>query len=64
MNHHLKAQFWWTRLKHRTARYIVECDTCQRVKADHMRLAGLLQPLKIPALHQLGFHCGSTSLCL
>jgi hypothetical protein len=23
------------------------CDTCQRVKAEHHRLAGLLQPLKI-----------------
>jgi hypothetical protein len=24
------------------------CDTCQRVKAEHQRSAGLLQPLKIP----------------
>jgi IS30 family transposase len=24
------------------------CDICQQVKAEHQRLAGLLQPLKIP----------------
>jgi hypothetical protein len=49
MYHDLKAQFWWTRMKHMTARYVVECDTYRRVKADHMRPAGLLQPLSIPA---------------
>jgi hypothetical protein len=49
MYHDLKAQFWWARMKHETARYVVECDTCRRVKADHMRPVGLLQPLSIPA---------------
>jgi hypothetical protein len=24
----LKAQFWWTRMKHETAHYVAECDTC------------------------------------
>jgi hypothetical protein len=47
--HDFKAQFWWTCMKCETARYVAECDTCQRVKADHMRHAGLLQPLSIPA---------------
>jgi hypothetical protein len=28
--------------------YVALCDTCQRVKAEHQRLARLLQPLKIP----------------
>jgi hypothetical protein len=46
--HDLKAQFWWTHMKRETARYVVKCDTCRRVKADHMRIAGLLQPLSIP----------------
>jgi hypothetical protein len=36
-------------MKHETARYVTECDMCQRVKADHMRPARLLQPLNIPA---------------
>jgi hypothetical protein len=49
MYHDLKAQFWWTRMKCETARYIAECDTCRRVNADHMRHTGLLQPLSIPA---------------
>jgi hypothetical protein len=49
MYHDLKAQFWWTHMKCETAHYVAECDTCQRVKADHMRPAGLLQPLGIPA---------------
>ena len=27
--------------------YVALCDTCQRVKAEHQRPAGLLQPLQI-----------------
>jgi hypothetical protein len=49
MYHDLKAQFWWTCMKCETARYVAECDTCRRVKADHMRHVGLLQPLSIHA---------------
>jgi hypothetical protein len=49
MYHDLKTQFWWTHSKCETARYVVECDMCRRVKADHMRPARLLQPLSIPA---------------
>jgi hypothetical protein len=28
--------------------YVAQCDTCQKVKAEHQRPAELLQPLKIP----------------
>jgi hypothetical protein len=49
MYHDLKAQFRWTRMKCESARYVTECDMCRRVKADHMRPAGVLQPLSIPA---------------
>jgi hypothetical protein len=28
--------------------YVASCDTCQRLKAEHQRPAGLLQPLAIP----------------
>jgi hypothetical protein len=46
--HDLRQQFWWTRMMHETARYVSECDTCQKVKVDYMNAGGLLQPLSIP----------------
>jgi hypothetical protein len=48
MYHDLRQQFWWTRMKCEAARYVSECDTCQKVKADYMKPGGLLQPLSIP----------------
>jgi hypothetical protein len=48
MYHDLRQQFWWTRMKCETARYVFECDTCWKVKADYMKPGGLLQPLSIP----------------
>jgi hypothetical protein len=44
----LKKSFCWTRMKREIAKYVLECDTCQRVKADHLRPAENLQPLNIP----------------
>jgi hypothetical protein len=44
----LKTRYWWYGLKRDIAEYISLCDTCQRVKAEHQRPAGLLQLLKIP----------------
>jgi hypothetical protein len=34
-------------MKRDVVKYVALCDTCQRVKAEHQRLAKLLQPLKI-----------------
>jgi hypothetical protein len=34
-------------MKRETARYVSECDTCRKVKADYMKPGGLLQPLSI-----------------
>jgi hypothetical protein len=48
MYHDLRKQFWWTPIKHETARYVSECGTCQKVKTDYMKPGGLLQPLSIP----------------
>jgi len=45
----LRQNFWWIRMKREIAKYVSECDTCQRVKASHLRVAGLLQPLHIPS---------------
>jgi hypothetical protein len=35
-------------MKRETARYLLECDTCRKVKAEYMKPGGLLQPLSIP----------------
>jgi hypothetical protein len=49
MYHDLKPLYWWTRMKREIAQYVSECDTCQRIKASHMKSAGALQPLSIPS---------------
>nr|AAX96626.1 retrotransposon protein, putative, Ty3-gypsy sub-class [Oryza sativa Japonica Group]ABA92968.1 retrotransposon protein, putative, Ty3-gypsy subclass [Oryza sativa Japonica Group] len=46
----LKQQFWWASMRREIAEYVALCDVCQRVKAEHEKPAGLLQPLKIPEL--------------
>jgi hypothetical protein len=48
MYHDLRQQFWSTRMKRETARYVSECDTCRKFKASYMKPGGLLQPLSIP----------------
>jgi hypothetical protein len=35
-------------MKREIEEYVVVCDSCQRIKAEHHRPAGLLQPLQIP----------------
>jgi hypothetical protein len=44
----LKTRYWWYGMKRDVTEYVALCDTCQRVKAEHQRPVGLLQPLKIP----------------
>jgi hypothetical protein len=36
-------------MKREIAKYISECDTFQRVKANHLKVVGTLQPLPIPS---------------
>jgi hypothetical protein len=48
MYQELKPRYWWTKMKKEIATYVARCDTCYRVKALHMRPAGLLQPLLVP----------------
>jgi len=43
----LKQKYWWYGLKTDMVEYVAICDTCQRVKAEHQRPAGLLQLMKI-----------------
>ena len=44
----LRQNFWWPNMKREIAEWVSRCDTCQRVKAEHQRSSGLLQPLEIP----------------
>jgi IS30 family transposase len=43
----LKERFWWEKMREDIAEYVARCNTCQRVKVEHKRPAGLLQPLEI-----------------
>ena len=44
----LKRTYRWRMMKRDIATYVSKCLTCQRVKIEHQRPAGLLQPLPIP----------------
>jgi len=44
----LRKIFWWKNMKKDIAEHVARCDTCNRVKAEHQRPAGLLKPLDIP----------------
>ena len=44
----LKKHFWWPSIKKNMVNYVARFLTCQQVKAEHQRLDGLLQPVKIP----------------
>jgi hypothetical protein len=43
----LKQKYWWCGMKKDVAAHIALCDVCQKVKAEHKRPAGLLQPLQV-----------------
>jgi hypothetical protein len=53
----LKGRFWWSNMKRDVAEYIALCDVCNRVKAEHQKLALRWHHLKLymegSALH----HC-------
>ena len=44
----MKRQYFWQGMKRQITSFVAKCDTCQRVKADHQRPPGLLQPLSVP----------------
>jgi hypothetical protein len=44
----LKKKSWWYEMKRVIAEHVAICDSCQRIKVEHQRPAGLLQPLQIP----------------
>ena len=44
----LKQTVWWSGMKRDIVEFVSKCLTCQKVKSEHKRPAGLLQPLDIP----------------
>jgi hypothetical protein len=48
MYSNLKRQFWWIGMKKDISPYVDRCLTYQKMKAEHKRPRGLLQPLPIP----------------
>ncbi|GJT06676.1 putative reverse transcriptase domain-containing protein, partial [Tanacetum coccineum] len=44
----LKLLYWWPNMKADIATYVSKCLTCAKVKAEHQKLAGLLQQPEIP----------------
>ena len=42
----LKRYYWWRNMRREIARFVARCLTCQKVKADRQRPAGLIQPLE------------------
>ena len=47
MYHDLRCQFWWHGMKRDVASFVSKCLTCQQVKVENQRPAGLLQPLPV-----------------
>ena len=47
MYHDLRCQFWWHGMKRDVASFVSKCLTCQQVKVEHQRPAGLFQPLPV-----------------
>jgi hypothetical protein len=45
----LRKNFWWSNMKGEIAEYVSGCDTCQRIKASHLKTVGQMQPLSITA---------------
>ncbi|KAJ9555712.1 hypothetical protein OSB04_010326 [Centaurea solstitialis] len=44
----LRTDYWWPGMKREVARYVESCLTCLKVKAEHQRPHGKMQPLEIP----------------
>lgn len=47
MHQDLKKIFWWPGMKKDVAEFLYSCLTCQKLKIEHHKLSGLMQPLSI-----------------
>jgi hypothetical protein len=44
----VKGSYWWNNMKRDIAKFVEQCLTCQQLKAEHQRPAGMFKPLLIP----------------
>ena len=47
MYHNQRRQYYWRGMKRHVRDFVRRCLTCQQIKAEHQRPAGLLQPLEV-----------------
>ena len=43
----LRCQYYWSGMKRHVGDFVRRCLMCQQIKAEHQKLAGLLQPLEV-----------------
>ena len=43
----LRRQYYWSGMKKHVGDFVRRCLTCQQVKAEHQKPAGLLHPLEV-----------------
>ncbi|XP_021729738.1 uncharacterized protein LOC110696694 [Chenopodium quinoa] len=43
----LKKVYWWPRMKNEVVEFVAKCLTCQKVKIEHKRPQGTVQPLDV-----------------
>ena len=47
MYYDLCRQYYWSGMKRHIGDFVRQCLTCQQVKDEHQKPAGLLQPLEV-----------------
>ena len=47
MYHDLRRQYYWSGMKRHIGDFVRQCLMSQRIKVEHQRPVGLLQPLKV-----------------
>ena len=46
----LRHQYYWSGMKRHVGDFVLRCLTCQQIKVEHQKPAGLLQPLEVAEL--------------
>ena len=46
----VRKSYFWSRMKRDVLNYVKSCLSCQRIKAERVKMPGKLQPLAIPEM--------------